>query len=256
MTARPIFSESRRRPVCIAVAQVLMMVAVLLAAGCVSMAERATITDTITESPTTIVPLTTAILIASIPVTPSDTITILTPSTTEEPASDTAPLFEITGSTIVLAHGTDSAAKAAANGYPPIKRIIPSVARFDLVTFNHTAINEKLKSGQKIPVRFRGKDRMMNLTRMTFENTDDGIDSYHGTLDGEKWSEVLLTTSPQGLIGRVTITDDEIQIVTAVNEDNTVNAISPVHYIYSSKDIQDRRFVIDRGTATIAESRE
>ncbi len=34
MTARPIFAESRRRPPCTAVAPVLVMVAVLLAAGC------------------------------------------------------------------------------------------------------------------------------------------------------------------------------------------------------------------------------
>ena len=89
------------------------------------------------------------------------------------------------------------------------------------------------------------------LTRMNFENIDDGIDSYHGTLDGEQWSEVLLTASPTALTGRVTVTDDEIQIVTAENEDGSVNARSPVHILYSRKDIQDNRFVIDRGTATV-----
>jgi len=36
MTARPVDPESRRRPVSAAVALVLVMVAVLLAAGCVS----------------------------------------------------------------------------------------------------------------------------------------------------------------------------------------------------------------------------
>jgi len=86
---------------------------------------------------------------------------------------------------------------------------------------------------------------------MNFENIDDGIDSYHGTLDGEQWSEVLLTASPTALTGRVTVTDDEIQIVTAENEDGSVNARSPVHILYSRKDIQDNRFVIDRGTATV-----
>ena len=38
MTARPIVPESRRRPVCAAVALVLVMVAVLLAAGCIGQA--------------------------------------------------------------------------------------------------------------------------------------------------------------------------------------------------------------------------
>jgi len=252
MTARPL-DPKRRRPLIAAVALVLLL-AVVMAAGCISGKETATVTTTLTEPQAMSMPSTTAIHVAPIPVTPSETM-IPTTGTTEEPASDTVPLFEITGSTTVFAHGTDSVAKAAANGYPPIKRI-GYVRKFDLVIFNHMAINEKLKSGQKIPVRFRGKERVMNLTRMNFENIDDGIDSYHGTLDGEKWSDVLLTTSPQVLIGRVTVIDEEIQIVTAINEDNTVNATRFVHYIYSSKDVLDRRVVIDRGTATIPPSNQ
>jgi hypothetical protein len=40
MTARPIFSESRRRPVTVAVALCIVMVAVLVAAGCVDQQSR------------------------------------------------------------------------------------------------------------------------------------------------------------------------------------------------------------------------
>jgi hypothetical protein len=169
----------------------------------------------------------------------------------EETVSDTAPLFEIIGSTTILAQGTDSTSKVMANGYPAIKRIVPSIKRFDLVTFNHTAINEKLKSGKKISVRIRGKDRVMNLTRMAFDTIDDGIDGYVGIIEGETGNSVHFTVSSTEIIGSIMLIDERIDIQPADNEDKAVNAKSQVHFIYSTKDTEDHGFVIDTGTATV-----
>jgi hypothetical protein len=249
MTACTIFPESRRRPVYAAVALVLVMAAVLLAAGCVSGTQQGTFPEKITA--TTILPFATYIVVPSTPVIIATKPSSIELDGSEETVSETAPLFEIIGSTTILPQGTDSTRRVMANGYPAIKRIVPSIKKFDLVIFNHTAINEKLKSGQKIPVRIRGKDRVMNLTRMAFDTIDDGIDGYVGIIEGESGNSVHFTVSSTEILDSITLIDERIDIQPADNEDKVVNAKSQVHYIDSTKDTEDHGFVIDRGTATI-----
>jgi hypothetical protein len=202
MTRLPISLENRSRPVNIAVALMVILVTVLLAAGCTNNSE--------------------------IP-------------------------FEFTGSTTVIAQGATSVSDLAAKGVenPESLNIPKGISRFDLVTINLPAINEKLKSGQEIPVRIRGKDYVINVTRMTFDKNDDGIDSYSGKIEGVKSSEVLFTVGPKVIIGRCTTTDETFWINPAGNRSRAESSLLVPHYIYSTKDVEPHSFIIDRGTVPV-----
>jgi hypothetical protein len=217
MTARPHDPESRRRPLRIVVALVLVMVAVLLAAGCVSQ-----------------------------------------PQTATDPAGTSAGhegvLLEFPGSTTIIAQGVTSVSDLAAKGVGnPESLNIPGginnpngIKRFDLVTFNHPALNGKLKSGQRFPVRIRGTEYLANVTRMTFDKNDDGIDSYHGGLDGEKSSEILITVSSKVIMGSISVTPGETLWIEPVeNRSRGEKSLYPLHMIYSSKDVAAHRYRID-----------
>jgi hypothetical protein len=252
MTARPIDPESRRNPVYAAVVLVLVMVAVLLAAGCMSQQPAdapASTTAIATKIPTPVnsSPVTTT------PVVIRNSSPAVTMNEKIATAQDNSPLFEIVGSTTVIIQRGTSVSDLSSHGYlgPEIKRMAPFIKKFDLVTFNHTTINEKLKSEQKLTVRIRGKECAANLTRMTFENYDDGIDSYHGSVDCENWSDMLVTISPSVFIGRLDLGGERIDFQRAENRYGTENSVTPLHFIYSTKDTEDLRFVIDTGTATV-----
>lgn len=200
-----------------AVALVFVMVAVLLAAGCVSQPQAAS--------------------------DPAET------STGHE-----GSLLEFPGSMSIVAQGVTSVSDLTAKGVEnPESLNIPGginnpngIKRFDLVTFNHPSLNEKLKSGQRFAVRIRGTEYLANVTRMTFEKNDDGIDSYHGGLDGEKSSEILITVSSKVIMGSISVTPSEtIWIEPVENRSRREKSLYPLHMIYSSKDVAAHRYRID-----------
>jgi len=111
------------------------------------------------------------------------------------------------------------------------------IARYDLVSFNHSILNTEIRSGEGVPVRIRGNEYSINLARMNFENISDGIDSYLGTVEEVPYSEVLFTTSQNTIHGRVTLTQETFWITPVENRTRTENSPSPLHIVYSTNDI-------------------
>ncbi|OPX62182.1 MULTISPECIES: hypothetical protein [unclassified Methanoregula] len=150
--------------------------------------------------------------------------------------------FEIPGSTSVVVAGATSVSGLGEKGVqdPESLRLLPSLRRFDLVTFDHAAINKKLESGQGLPVRIRGKEYTATMSRMNFAATDNGIYSYRGKLDGEKSSEVLFTTSSNLLTGRFTLNGETFWIEAVENRSRGRDNPAPLHVIYRSEDVVNR----------------
>jgi len=127
-----------------------------------------------------------------------------------------------------------------ANGSHPISgdaRPPFMIWRYEMISFNHQLLNDHIRAGNELVLRIKGKDYRANLTRMNFENIDDGIDSYSGTLDGERESSLLLTTGPRTIIGSVTLHGETFMIEPARSGPNSRNDPSPPHFIYDSRDV-------------------
>jgi len=135
----------------------------------------------------------------------------------------------------------------------PQELTIPQpVKKFDLVTFDIPAINENVEKKQN-PVVVIGESKYsILLTRANFENIDDGIDSYYGTLNGIKDSEVLLTIADNVITGSVRLTNETFYIK-PVEPRMRISADRPVlHIIYSSNDVSlEKPIKIDDGTLRI-----
>jgi hypothetical protein len=129
--------------------------------------------------------------------------------------------------------------------------ISSQVNKFDVVTFDHPSLNDQLKSGKGITISMGGKDYQTELSRMNFENISDGVDSYHGTFPGIKNSDILFTAGENVLIGRVTLENETIWIIPVEPLERAAMSESPLHIIYSSKDVSDTEFPIDSGTVKI-----
>jgi hypothetical protein len=131
------------------------------------------------------------------------------------------------------------------------------VKKFDLVTFDIPSINENIKKNQNLDVLIGNTEYSMKLTRSNFENIDDGIDSYYGTLNEIKDSEVLLTISENIITGSVRLNNDTYYIK-PVEPRIRISMDRPVlHIIYSSADVvQDKPMKIDDGTLKISGIKE
>ena len=140
----------------------------------------------------------------------------------------------------------------------PQELTIPQpVKKFDLVTFDIPAINEKAETDQNPVVVIGEYKYSMMLTRANFENIDDGIDSYYGTLNGIKDSEVLLTIADNVITGSVRL-NNETFYIKPVEPRMRISADRPVlHIIYSSNDVsQEEPIKIDDGTLKIPVMKE
>jgi hypothetical protein len=138
---------------------------------------------------------------------------------------------------------------------PLDSRKIPSVLKqFDLVTFNQPILNEQLKSGSNLNIQIRGKDYRADISRMEFDHIDDGIDTYAGTLEGVKNSNVLLTVSEKVTIGSVSLNNETFYVEPVTSREQTEASASPVHIIYSSKDVKAQEIQIDDGPVKLPQS--
>lgn len=80
------------------------------------------------------------------------------------------------------------------------------------MTFNHAALSREMEGGTLL-LRVRGTEYLAEVHRMNFEQIDDDIDSYEGgRIVGVGESDVLLTTSENGLIGSVTLGRETFRI--------------------------------------------
>jgi hypothetical protein len=126
-----------------------------------------------------------------------------------------------------------------------------SVNKFDAVTFDHTSFNEQLKSEKGIVISIGEKDYQTELSRMKFENNTDGVYSYYGTLVGVKNSSMLFTTRKNVIFGTITAENETFWIIPVEPRARTEIAQSPLHIIYSSKDVKNETFIFDKQPDTI-----
>ncbi len=162
------------------------------------------------------------------------------------------PALVIGDSMDVLVAGATSVSDMQASGItePEELNIPKGIIRYDLVTFDHAALSKQVQS--VLPLRIHGKEYQAELHRMDFEQIDDGIDSYEGTIAGVDGSDVLLTTGKNVLVGSVTLGNETFWITPVESRARAEKETSPLHVIYSSQDIEnpDRSVVIDYGTLT------
>jgi hypothetical protein len=152
---------------------------------------------------------------------------------------------------IFLQETRESLLKTEQNPKQDFQKIPLAVKQFDLVSFNQPFLNEQLKSGSDLIIQIRGKDYQAHLSRMEFDHIDDGIDSYEGNLVGIKNSNVVLTVSDKVTIGSVTLNNETFYIDPVTSREHAEMGGSPVHIIYSSKDVEAREIQIDDGPATL-----
>lgn len=157
----------------------------------------------------------------------------------EPPTADSEPALVIGDSMNILVAGAASVSDLEAAGIPePEELKIPKgVTRYDLVTFDHAALNKQVREGV-LPLRIHGKEHRAELQRMNFEQIDDGIDSYEGTIVGVDGSDVLLTTGEDVLVGSVTLDGETFWITGVEPRSRAGQSASPLHIIYSSKNVR------------------
>ena len=154
--------------------------------------------------------------------------------------------------TFIAIDETSKANMSSYNIQNPEELQIPSnINKFDVVTFNHTLLNAYLKSGKGITVSIGEKAYQMELSQTKFENitrlretNDDGIYSYQGTLDGVN-GDFLFTTSKNVIIGDISINGETFWIIPVEPRARTEISMSPLHIIYSSKNVRNVQFKID-----------
>lgn len=148
--------------------------------------------------------------------------------------------------TFIAYDETSKANLSSFNIQKPEELQIPaSINKFDVVTFNHALLNEHLKSGEGIKISIGGKVYQTKISRMSFENIDDGIDSYHGTLLGVNYSEIMVTTSAKTLTGNINTEDGIFWIIPVEPGIRIESSQSPLHIIYNSKNVKNTQFRID-----------
>ncbi|GAB7015999.1 hypothetical protein [Methanogenium cariaci] len=147
-------------------------------------------------------------------------------------------MFEISGSTHVMK--TDvlalgSTLESLADEYGPLT--IPStVNRYDIVQFSQTHLNPDQNNSLKVTVHGQAYD--MHLERMNFEDIDDGIDSYSGSIDGLDDSVAIFTFDRNLVLGSVQLRDEFLFVSPVQNREYSLNTTMPLHIVYSSKDMK------------------
>lgn len=123
-----------------------------------------------------------------------------------------------------------------------------AVKKYELVTFDQVGMNTNLRSSSpQISFQINGTEYPADLKRMDFESIDDGIDSYSGMLIGEANSSVLLTINGNATLGSITLNDETYYIEPVEIKTHTEITERIPHIIYSSKDVENREFLIDNG---------
>ncbi|WP_292519202.1 hypothetical protein [Methanoculleus sp.] len=172
------------------------------------------------------------------------------PQGSGSPAGDESgpPLVVGDAMTVIVADVASLSDLAAAGIPAPEELDIPrGITRYDIVTFDHAAVNGRVREGA-LSLRIRGEDYRAGLERMTFDQIDDGIDSYEGTIPGAGGSDVLLTTSENTLTGSVTLGGETFWIRPVEPRMRAEGSASPLHMIYSSRDLEQQvPVLVDRG---------
>ncbi|ADN36499.1 conserved hypothetical protein [Methanolacinia petrolearia DSM 11571] len=155
----------------------------------------------------------------------------------EEPTNSQA-IFEIVGYTNDFQNNVLSSSKTAdslAKEYGKLN--IPSrIERYDIVQFDQVAMKTDQKNSLKVTIY--DKEYTMTLGRMNFENIDDGIDSYSGSIEGLDDSVAIFTFDKNLVYGTIQLQDEIIYIKPVQNKEYAMKTAMPLHIVYSSKDVK------------------
>ena len=166
------------------------------------------------------------------------------------------PTIAIGDCTNVLINDAKTLSDLKSSGIPDPEdlSISEGIARYDLVTFDHSSLNEQMQS--TLSIQICGKDYNVILNRMNFESLDDGIDSYEGQIQGVEESAVLLTKGNNVLVGSIKLGNKTFWITPVEPRARAAKSQSPLHIIYSSDDVkhQEKPAIIDYGPISAPES--
>ena len=147
-------------------------------------------------------------------------------------------IFEITNYTNEFETGVTSGSKNADSLTDQYGKLnIPStIEKYDIVQFDEV----DMKTGQKnsVKVTLYDKKYTMELERMNFENIDDGIDSYSGSINGIDDSIVIFTFDKNLIYGTIQLEDEIIFIKPVQNREYAMKTTMPLHIVYSSKEMK------------------
>ena len=148
----------------------------------------------------------------------------------------------------------DTVLKTELNAYgiqkPEELQISSQIKKYDVVKVD-SKLNERLKSEKGIIISIGETDYLAELSRMNYENIDDGIDSYYGTIPAIKNSEILFVSSKKLLYGRITLGNETYRIRPVESRQRSETSQSPLHIIYNSNDVINTEFLIDNGPVQI-----
>lgn len=166
---------------------------------------------------------------------------------------NTNSLLTLDTKTTIVASGLDATSTGSAklaDRYQGLN-IPKTVKKFDVAQFENIQLNAKEEN--RIPVTLYGKQQVLILKRMNFENIDDGIDSYSGKIEGMDNSLALFTFGGKVIQGYLEVGDDIITIAPIENRANTEKAAYPLHIVYSSKDVisSETANPVDQGLAKL-----
>ncbi|WAI01450.1 zinc metalloprotease [Methanogenium organophilum] len=139
---------------------------------------------------------------------------------------------------------SDKTMESLSNEYGPLN-IASTVERYDIVQFRE--INLKTDQKNLLKVTIYGIEYNMNLERMDFEDIDDGIDSYSGSIDGIDDSIAIFTFDKNLVHGSLQLQDEFLFISPVQNRENSLKTDMPLHVVYSSQDMKqpEKPFKID-----------
>ena len=155
----------------------------------------------------------------------------------DAPDSGDEPILVIGDSMSVLVVDASSLSDLATAGIPaPEELQIPKgIKRYDVVTFNHTALSREIRDGLSLSIHgtaYRAKQHGMG-----FEQIDDGIDTSEGAIIDVEGSDILLTTGENALVGSITFGNETFWIIPVEPRARAEQSVSPLHIIYRSEDV-------------------
>ncbi len=107
---------------------------------------------------------------------------------------------------------------------------------YDVICFNNPIPNRQAEI--TLPITLYGKDYLLLLKRMNFENIDDGIDSYEGVISGIDDSHVVLTADMDNILcGFISYPGEYITISAIQASENSRTTGMPLHIVYSEYDM-------------------
>lgn len=166
--------------------------------------------------------------------------------------SNSKAIFELCGYTREVKTQILSSSKTAdllADEYGKLN--IPStIERYDIVQFNE--VNMKTDQRNSLKVTIYDTVYNMNLERMDFENIDDGIDSYSGSIEGLDDSVAIFTFDKNLVHGSIQLQDEILFIEPIQNRECAMKTAMPLHMVYSSKNMkQSDESTIDQNKQTV-----